>query len=238
MRRARVRVSVVLPVYRNRDQLPELHRRLTGVLEGSFGEHEIVYVEDCGDDGSREWLRHRRAGDPSVRVVEMAANAGQHRAILEGLRRAEGEIVVVMDADLQDPPEAVPRLVAALGGETEANGPSVVFARRTTQHQSRLRSFTGYGFKRIVRALVGGRIPPATGTFMAMSRPAVEAVVSLADDSPYIPLLVARTGSSLTTVPVEKASRPDSASAYTPMRRLRLAFQALMQALRWRLRRE
>src|SRR5262245_41579982 len=106
-------VSVVLPVYLNRQYLPELHRRLTAVLESVTDRHELLFVDDGGGDGSLEWLNGCRNRDARVVVVEMRQNSGQHQAVLAGLKRSSGDLVVVMDADLQDLPEDIPRLVQA-----------------------------------------------------------------------------------------------------------------------------
>lgn len=223
------RISVVLPVYLNRPQLPELHARLKTALGPLTDPYELVFVDDKGGDGSLEWLRACRAGDPCVRVVEMPHNTGQHRAVLAGLAAARGEVVVVMDADLQDPPEALPDLVGAL-----RPGVDVAFARRAARHQSRGRHVTGRLFKHFLRALAGSRIPAGTGMFFAASRPAVDAALALSAGARYVPLLFDQSGARMTAVEVVKESRSDSPSAYTAARRLRLAAGALRQALAWR----
>ncbi len=224
------RISVVLPVYHNRSHLPELHRRLTAALTGLTPDHELLFVDDKGADGSLEWIRECRAGDPRVVLVEMPANAGQHRAVLAGLAVSRGDLVAVMDADLQDPPEALPALVAAL--ETEVD---VVFARRATRHQSRGRQITGRLFKHFLRALAGSRIPAGTGMFFLARRPAVAAALAHAAGARYVPLLFDQAGARMTAIDVVKYQRPDATSAYSSARRLRLAAAAIRQA--WRMRR-
>ena len=223
------RVSVVLPVYRNRRQLPELYRRLTEVLTRLTAHHELVFVDDAGCDGSLEWLRECRRLDDRVTVVEMAENGGQHPAVVAGLARSTGDIVAVMDADLQDPPEALPDLVRVLGSRD-----AVVFAKRTTRHQTRVRHWTGLLFKRFLRLLAGSRVPTGTGMFFVASRSVVEAVGSLSANVRYVPLLLDQTGVSLTAVPVGKDWQPDVPSAYSAARRLRLALGAVRQAIEWR----
>ena len=91
-------LSVVLPVFKNRSQLPELYGRLTGVLSLAMPQYELVFVDDAGGDGSLEWLRGRVGSDPRVRLVEMGVNRGQHVAVVEGMAAATGSVVVVMDA--------------------------------------------------------------------------------------------------------------------------------------------
>jgi glycosyltransferase involved in cell wall biosynthesis len=219
-------ISVVLPVYRNRRCLPELHRRLSETLSALTTRYELVFVDDCGADGSIEWLRACRGGDPHVVLVEMRQNSGQHPAVLAGLARATGQAVVVMDADLQDPPEAIDRLI----GELDRTG-GVAFARRTSRHQSRGRHLTGRLFKRLLRRLSGSGIPTGTGMFFAAPRPVVKAAVAAAGDAPYVPLLLDSTGAAMSAVDVVKSYREDAPSAYSGRRRLQLAADAIRQAI-------
>jgi glycosyltransferase involved in cell wall biosynthesis len=223
------RISVVLPVYRNRACLPELHQRLTAAIGALSSDYELVFVDDCGGDGSLEWLRECRHRDTHTVLLEQPHNAGQHRAVVAGLSRSSGDAIVTMDADLQDPPEAIERLIRAM---RERGG--VVFARRTSRHQSRGRHLTGRLFKRLLRRLSGSRIPAGTGMFFVAPRDAVDAAVALAGDAPYVPLLFDATGARLTAVDVVKSYRFDSPSAYTASRRLRLAFGAIRQAFAMR----
>jgi glycosyltransferase involved in cell wall biosynthesis len=223
------RISVVLPVFRNRSCLPELHRRLTDTLGALTPEYELVFVEDAGGDGSAEWLRDLRGRDEHVVLIEMAQNGGQHRAVMTGLANSTGTAVVVMDADLQDPPEAIGRLVDALD-----RGGGVVFARRTLRHQSRGRHLTGRLFKRLLRRLSGSRVPAGTGMFFAADRAVVEAAVAARGEVRYVPLLLDVTGASMSAIDVLKSHRTDGQSAYTASRRLRLAFGAIRQALAMR----
>lgn len=227
-----MRISIVLPIYLNRPHLPELHDRLTSTLSTSADRYEIIFVDDKGPDDSLQWLRECRARDDRVIVVEMPQNVGQHRAVLAGMLRSSGELVVVMDADLQDPPEAIPRLAAALGTDE-----GVVFARRVTRHQSRGRHVTGRLFKRFLRMVAGSRVPRGTGMFFVASRRVVDAAVALSTDARYVPMVLDHTGAWMTAIEVEKELRPDNRSAYTASRRLALALGAIRQAIAWRMAR-
>ena len=227
-----MRISVVLPIYLNRPHLPELYRRLTSTLSSRGDRYEIIFVDDKGPDDSLEWLRKCRASDDRVIVVEMPHNVGQHRAVLAGMLRSSGELVVVMDADLQDPPEAIPRLAASLG-----MGDGVVFARRVARHQSHGRHVTGRLFKRFLRMVAGSRVPRGTGMFFVASRSVVEAAVALSGDARYVPMVLDHTGAAMTAIEVEKEMRSDNRSAYTVSRRLALAVGAIRQAIAWRVTR-
>ncbi len=110
-----VEYSVVIPVYRSAETLPELARRLCHVLDGAGGAYEIVFVDDGSPDGSWPVLRELAAAHPGrVVAVQLMRNYGQHNAIMCGFRHASGELVVTMDDDLQNPPEEIPKLIAAL----------------------------------------------------------------------------------------------------------------------------
>ena len=223
-------LSVVLPVFKNRSQLPELYGRLTGVLSLAMPQYELVFVDDAGGDGSLEWLRGRVGSDPRVRLVEMGVNRGQHVAVVEGMAAATGSVVVVMDADLQDAPEEIPRLLDALRDED-----AVIFARQRTRCQPRGRHTTGFLFKRVLRFVSGSRLPHRTGMFFATSHRVATMAVGLRNGVPYVPLLLDQTGYPLGSVQITKALRTDETSAYTATRRLALGFRSLRLALEWRL---
>jgi polyisoprenyl-phosphate glycosyltransferase len=223
------RISVVLPVYRNRPHLPELHRRLSEALGPLAPDYELVFVDDAAGDGAVEWLRECRDRDTHVVLVEMAQNSGQHRAVLAGLARTTGSVVVVMDADLQDAPEDIGRLIQVL----DRSG-GVVFARRTARHQSHSRHLTGRLFKRLLRRIAGSRVPAGTGMFFAASRSVIDAALPRAADARYVPLLLDETGAPMSAIDIVKSHRVDTQSAYTVSRRLQLAVGAIRQAIAWR----
>ncbi|MFY7782409.1 MAG: glycosyltransferase family 2 protein, partial [Tagaea sp.] len=110
---AEPRVSVVVPVFNERQNLPKLHERLSAALEATGRSWEIVYTDDGSKDGSIDLLKDFHAADPGrVRVIEFERNAGQHMAIMAAFERARGEVVVTIDADLQNPPEEIGKLLA------------------------------------------------------------------------------------------------------------------------------
>jgi dolichol-phosphate mannosyltransferase len=223
------RISVILPVYLNRPHLPDLYRRLTAVMPSLTNRYELVFVDDAGGDGALEWLRACHAKDDRVVVVELAHNVGQHAAVMAGLTQSSGEVVGVMDADLQDPPEDLPRLVYALGSED-----AVVFARRVLRHQSWGRHLTGRLFKRLLRRLAGSRVPAGTGMFFVTSRGVIDKARALPIPARYVPLLLAQTGVPMRAIDVTKQLRTDRRSAYSARRRVELAMAAIRQALEWR----
>src|SRR5947208_9645895 len=191
-------VSIVVPVYRNADTLDELHRRVTAALGRAGARHELLFVDDACPAGSLAVLRRLAARDPRVAILSLAENVGQNRAVLAGLAHARGEVVVIMDADLQDPPEAIPALLAAL------RGPAVVFAGRPGRYESAVRLATSRALKWLLHLLSRRRIPGDAGLFVAMRRSVVERLLAFPDPDPYVVGLIGRTGLPLASIPVER----------------------------------
>ena len=218
-----VSVSVVVPVYRNAATLAELHRRLAAVLDGAApGAWELVFVDDACPEGSLEPLRHVAGKDQRVGVVALARNVGQHRAILAGLARTSGTTVVVLDADLQDPPEAIPQLLARLGPEAAG-----VFAGRRGRYESTARLVTGRALKRALHHVSGRRLPPDAGLFLAMTRELADQVLADPEPDPHVLASIARSGLPLVSVAVRRDRRPSGRSAYSLPMRLQVATRAL-----------
>lgn len=227
------RVSAVVPVYRNANTLRELHARLVTALS-ELGGHELIFVNDGCDEGSGAVLQTLAEADRTVRIVELDENRGQHPAVLEGLGRARGEWTVVLDADLQDPPEAIPSLIAAA-----VPGIDAVFAGRRGSYESRPRLGTGTAFRRLLHLVAG--TPRDAGAYVALSRKMVEQLLEMRQLVPgRTPALVAMIGCSglkTISVPVERAPRRIGSSAYSTTRRFRSALQAFGWTLAWKLRR-
>jgi len=222
-------ISVVVPVYRSASTLEELHRRLAAALSGE--EIELIFVDDACPEGSAGVLRRLGAADPRVRILTMEGNAGQHRALLRGLASARGEAAVILDADLQDPPEAVPLLLAAL-----RRGPAAVFAGRRGAYESAARLFTSRVFKAVLSAAAG--LPRDAGLFVALRRPLIDRLVACRSARPYLPAIIGLSGMAVESLPVERARRPRGESSYRGLARLRTGLSALAFAIgeRWRRR--
>jgi polyisoprenyl-phosphate glycosyltransferase len=205
-------VSAVAPVYRNAAALDELVARVSAWAD------EIVLVDDGCPDGSWEVI----ASLDGVRGIRHGANRGQNEAVLTGLRAAAGDVVVVMDADLQDPPEAVPALLA----ELERHG-GVVFGGRRGVYEPWTRRASSVVFKRLLSAV--SPLPPDAGLFLAMDRPAAEATLAQARPGGYVLAAIARTGAPMRSVPVDRG--PAVQSGYSTIDRVRLGLRALKEAV-------
>ena len=205
-------VSVVLPVHRNRPTLEELHRRLSGSLAGTFPRYELIFVDDACPEGSGAVIAEIAARDPRARGISLDRNVGQQRAVWLGLAEARGEWVVAMDADLQDPPEAVPSLLSA------PPGVDAVLAAWTGRYEGKGRLATSRLFKILREKLTG--YPRDAGMFFALRRPLVEEILRHDVPHPFLPSLVGLSGRRIATVTVERAARPGGGSAYSGTARL------------------
>jgi glycosyltransferase involved in cell wall biosynthesis len=221
---ARPEISVIVPVYGNERTLAALHRRVASALDGR--RFEIVFVNDASPDGSAAVLDGLARTDPRVRVVAIERNRGQHAAVLAGMRSARGSWVAALDADLQDPPEAIPALVGR-----GRQGFDVVFAGRRGAYEPRRRLLTSRLFKLTLSAICN--VPRDAGMFLAVRNSAVQRVLAMQGPPPQLVAMIGRAGLRTTSIPVERAPRNDGASSYSGAMRLGSA----LRAFRWGIRR-
>ena len=221
------RVAVVVPVFGNEATLRPLAERLAGALAGR--EWRLRLVVDASPDGSLAVAGALAGTDPRIAVTGLTVNVGQHAALARGLAdEAAADAWVCMDADLQDPPEAVPLLLDRLA----AGGVGAVFAGRRGAYESRVRRLTGTVHRRVAAQLTG--LPPDAGAFFAMDANVRAAVLAAVTEhgAPSVVLGVARAGVPATSVPVVRDLRSVGSSAWTGRARLRQSARSLAWALR------
>ena len=211
-------MSVVVPVYNEAESLRELHQRLRAVLEGVGEPWEVLYVDDGSTDSSREVIEAIGADDPGVILVELAHNAGQHGAVLAGFQVSRGKVVVTLDADLQNPPEEIPKLLAKV-----AEGYDVVGGVR----QGRKDSWSRLAASRLVRAASGPGATDYGCMLRAYRREIVQRVLRWREHSLFIPALAARFTKRVAEVPVAHEERHFGRSRYNTFRLMRLGFDFL-----------
>jgi len=221
-------LSVVIPVYLNASTIEELAERLAHVLAPSAMPYEVIFVEDGSPDHSRRVLTRLTRTRPEVHAVYLPANRGQHRAVLAGLACARGTRTVVMDGDLQDPPEAIPSLLAKA-----AEGFAVVFAARRGHYEARGRRLTSRVFKWLLARLLN--LPEDAGIFMLLDRRTVQLLLEMHGPPPFLVAMIGCLNPPLAMVPVERAMRPRGRSAYSSFGRLRAASAGLAWAFAKRL---
>lgn len=168
-------ISVVVPAFNEQDVLREFYARARSVLEALGVDYEIVFVNDGSTDGTWGVMQELAAKDTSITAIDLSRNFGKEIALTAGLDRSCGDVVVIIDADLQDPPELIPALV-----EGWREGYDVVYAVRTTRDgETWLKRSTASIFYRLIQRLSRVHIPRDTGDFRLMSRRAVAALGEL-----------------------------------------------------------
>jgi undecaprenyl-phosphate 4-deoxy-4-formamido-L-arabinose transferase len=219
-------LSIVIPVFNEALSLVALHQRLARTLATIGRPSEIIFVDDGSRDESADVLRTLRGRDAAVRVIRFNRNYGQHAALLAGMERARGEIIVTLDADLQNPPEEIPRLLAALEG-----GADVVGGRRVSRRDAWGRRAASWLVNHATSAAIGVRLRDYGCMLRAYRRSVIDRILAFRGTRRYIPVLAAAFASSMTEIPVDHRPREHGRSRYGPLRLLRLAFDLSVQVL-------
>jgi glycosyltransferase involved in cell wall biosynthesis len=214
----------VIPVYNERDTLPELYGRLAATMDELDGESEVLFVDDCSIDGSRELLVDLQQRDPRCKVIRLARNFGHQVAITAGLDFALGDAVIVMDADLQDPPEVVPELVARW-----RDGYEIVYAvREQREGEGWLKRTTAAWFYRLLRRLASVDMPVDVGDFRLVDRKALDAFRGMRERSRYVRGMFSWIGFKQTGVSYRRPERFAGSPKYSFRRSLRLAVDGIV----------
>ncbi|MFZ0516252.1 MAG: glycosyltransferase family 2 protein, partial [Acidobacteriaceae bacterium] len=183
-------ISIVIPIYNEEELICQLHEALAGSMSLVAEDWEVVYVNDGSKDSSLELLRELQSVDPRVVVVDLSRNWGHMGAISAGLRTARGQAVILMDGDMQDPPEVLPQLVDAWRRGAQV----VVAVRRSRQERRKILAALFPLFYRVLAALSDYPIPLNAGIFGLMDRQAVDSINALREGNRYLPGLRAWVG--------------------------------------------
>lgn len=225
-------VSIVVPVFDERDNLPALLTRLRAAADTAGVRTELLLVDDGSRDGSAEWLATRAASDQRVRVVSLSRNFGHQAALLAGIDHARGDAVITLDGDLQHPPELIPALI-----ERWHAGFEVVQAiRRQPADTSALKRASSRGFYRLLSVLTRLQVTPGAADFRLMARPAVDAFRQCRERCRFNRGLVQWIGFAYTEVPFDADPRTAGRSKYSLHDMLRLAGDAIFSFSSWPLR--
>ncbi len=212
-------LSVVVPVFNEEESLPHLYDRTAAVLNELQTDWQMILVDDGSTDGSREVIRELHGRDSRVKAVFLSRNFGHEVASTAGLDVAQGDAVILMDADLQDPPETIPELV-----EKWREGYEIVSAQRVRRgNASVFRRMTAYLFYRFMNFLVGWELPRDAGDFRLMDRRAVDAFRQCRERNRFVRALTVWTGFRQTTVGFERDRRRAGRTKYNVFRLLELA---------------
>lgn len=216
-------ISVVIPVYNEAENLEALFTRLTGVLDRLARPYELVFTNDGSRDKSLALLRefHRRRPN-EVRVIDFNGNFGQHMAIMAAFEHVRGDIVVTLDADLQNPPEEIPKLIAAIDA-----GHDVVGSYRKDRQDTAFRRYASRVINAIRERITGIRMRDQGCMLRAYRRLIVEQIIASGESSTFIPALAMSYAAHPTEVEVEHAARAAGISKYRLYDLMRLNFDLM-----------
>jgi dolichol-phosphate mannosyltransferase len=218
-----MRLSIGIPVYNEEEVLPELLRRVLGVLDRiPGGPHEVVFVDDGGTDRSRQLLLKAAQHDIRIRVVVLSRNFGHQAALSAALDHTSGDVVVLMDADLQDEPEVIPEFIRLY-----EKGADVVFARRASRKEAWLLQMAYKGFYRLIAKLSDVPLPLDSGDFALLGAPVVRALRRLPEQQRYLRGLRAWVGFTQVGLDVQRPARFAGQTKYSTKRLIKLALDGI-----------
>jgi dolichol-phosphate mannosyltransferase len=214
-------VSIVAPLYDEQDTVEAFHARVSAALAGL--PYELVCVDDGSRDETAARLLRLAGTDSRVKVVRLSRNFGHQAALTAGLEHARGDVCVMIDADLQDPPELIPTMLDAW-----RRGSDVVYAvRRSRAGETRAKLLTARWFYRLFGRLAQIELAPDSGDFRLMDRRALDALLRMPERSRFLRGMTVWVGFTQTAVPYAREARAGGETKYTAARMLRFSFDAI-----------
>jgi len=218
----KINISVVIPILNEAEILQELYRRLTKVMEGLTNIYELIFIDDGSKDESFKMLNLLHENDKRVKVIKFSRNFGHHIAITAGLDHARGEAVVLMDGDLQDPPEEIPKLY-----EKFKQGYDIVYTTRTKRKDPFLKKLCSKIFFKVLKIVSDVDIPPNACMFRIISQPVVQTFKKCHEKTRLTIALIDWTGFSHIKVKTVRNSRYAGKSKYSFSKSTRLAIDGI-----------
>lgn len=216
-------LSLVVPVFNEQVVIDQFHQRVKLILAQCPGTHEVLYVDDGSKDQTPLVLERLRLSDPAVAVARLSRNFGKERAMTAGLQLARGDAVVILDVDLQDPPELIPQMLDAW-----RQGADVVNMRRTGREgESWFKTVTAHLFYRIINRLSDVAIPTDVGDFRLFSRRAVDALNRLPESNRFMKGLFAWIGFNQVTLDYQRKARAAGSSKWPYLKLLNFALEGI-----------
>jgi glycosyltransferase involved in cell wall biosynthesis len=223
MTKSEISFSVAVPVYNEIESLQELYDRVKAVLDDLGEPWELLLVDDGSTDGSSEWIEAVSKEDPRVKPVIFARNFGHQIAVTAGMDISQGRAVIIMDSDLQDPPEVISDLI-----EKWREGYEIVYAVRTEREgETWFKKSTAAVFYRLINRITDVEIPLDTGDFRLMDRQAVGALTQMRERHRFPRAMAAWVGFRQTGVPYKRAARFAGETKYPFRKMMRLALNAI-----------
>lgn len=231
--KSRIRISVIIPFLNEQEVLPICHAKLKAILEGLALPYELVFVDDGSTDDSVAFLAALIQRDPRVRLVRLSRNFGKEAAMSAGLAHARGEAVIMLDADLQDPPELIPEMIKAWQEGFDV----VSMRRRKREGEGPARRLSAYVFYRVLSRMSRSRIPADTGDFRLMSRRTVAALLQMPERCRYMKGLYSWIGFPTKVIEYDRAPRAAGKTKWNYLALFGLALEGITSfstaPLRW-----
>ncbi len=218
----RIDISVLVPALNEEESLGELNERLERTLNGMDRTYEIIYVNDGSTDSTQSMLEGFRTVNPRIKVVEFNRNYGQHMALFAAFERAVGQTIVTIDADLQNPPEEIPRLI-----EKAEEGYDVVATYRRGRRDSLFRRIPSWVVNKITAKLVGAKLRDYGCMLRAYSRNVIDSINLCQESSSFIPALAATYAKRIIEIEVGHEERKKGVSKYSLFRLWRLNYDLM-----------
>ena len=214
-------ISVIIPVYNEEQSLPALFARLFPVMQAYT--HEIIFINDGSKDKSLEILQNEQKNNPCMRVTDMGGNYGQHKAIMKGFEQCRGELIITMDADLQNPPEEIPRII-----EQYEHGHDVIGTIRMKRHDTFFRKMSSRIVNRITNFITGFNIHDYGCMLRGYSREIVTGMLKVKRDDIFIPALAQKLAHNPVEIEIAHSEREYGESKYSLYRLIKL-FMSLIR---------
>jgi len=218
-----VEISVISPIYGTPELIPVLCSRVKSALESLALEYELILVFDCSPDEGWKRIQEECRNDSHVKGIKLSRNFGQHAAITAGLEAASGNWIVIMDCDLQDMPEEIPRLF-----QVASEGYDIVLAQRSVRVDGFLRKAVSSMFYRVLGYMTDSELDASIANFGIYHRKVINAMLSMKDKTRFFPMMVQWVGFRSKKVPVKHARRELGKTNYTWSALFKLAFSSML----------
>ena len=216
-------VSIVIPCFNEESVIDMTHKRLSEIVSPMRYRVELIYVDDGSSDNTFSRLEHIKAQSPNVRLISFSRNFGHQIAVTAGIEEANGDAVIVLDADLQDPPELIPDMLKLWG-----EGASVVYGvRKSRAGESKFKKFTAKVFYRIIGALSDVIIPHDTGDFRLIDRQVADALLKMPERDRYIRGMVSWVGFNQVPLYYHRDERAAGKTKYPLRKMIRFALDGI-----------
>ena len=223
MRKDRLRVDIVVPVYNEAGVIDQTHARICKIVDNLPHDFKLIYVDDGSSDGTVDTLRKIADNDPRISLLELSRNFGHQAALSAGMDASLGEVVITMDGDGQHPPEMIPQMLDLI-----AQGYDVVQTQRMDEAQpASFKKWTSVFFYRLINSISGTRVLPGTADFRALTRQAVDALKQMPEYHRFLRGMVSWIGYKTIILPYQPEERISGVSKYSLSKMVRLAMDAI-----------